>query len=670
MTVPRRSQSGTLVGSGLADDPGTEHQALLVCADDGLCSWVQSTLGARGWQAVRVRRVSDAPEQLRDGSFSLVILDRALDDSDAEAQRGERVIHGTALPQVVAIEDGAEHWRLHRLEAVETMPRPGEAGTLETHLAEVLLTRAAARAEAALAKEEEMRESDRLRHHLFERNPHPMWIYDLETLRFLAVNEAAVRKYGYSADEFLALTIRDIRPPEDVPRLLRSLREAPPQGPKRSGVWRHRTRDGQTVSVEILSHEIVFGGRRARLVIAHDVTERREIEEALRESEQRYRALFDQSPLGVLQFDRRLRVLTCNPRLATELGFADPSEVIGFDLSRMRDASIKDVFRRALQGERTAYEGPFYSRRARRQVWIALRLSPQHDADGVVQGGIAIIEDITQRREAEVKLAAQAHQLEQLNARLQERTQQLEVALQSRSRLYATMNHELRTPIAAVMLYSDLLLDGAMGPLTAVQADGVQHVQRSAQHLHELVQDVLDLARLEAGKLSVRIEAVRLSDVVHALADTIQPLAAHRGSELRLELAEPSTVVLTDQRRVRQIVLNLLSNAIRFGAGKPIVLGCSALPDGGAEITVADQGCGIAPEDQQRVFEDFVQVGNHREGGSGLGLSVSRRLAELLGGSLTLRSELGRGAAFHLTLPAAAPLAPDNLIRYALDATA
>jgi signal transduction histidine kinase len=219
-----------------------------------------------------------------------------------------------------------------------------------------------------------------------------------------------------------------------------------------------------------------------------------------------------------------------------------------------------------------------------------------------------------------------------------------------------------------MILYSDMLLSGTLGALTEEQADGVQHMQRSAQHLNELVQDVLDLARLEAGKLAMVVEPVQLIEVAHDLLDAVHPLAAHRGSEVRLEV-EPTPAILTDGRRVRQIVLNLLSNAVKFGRGRPIALRCAPLPDGGVEISVSDQGAGIAFEDQIRVFEDFVQVGGHRESGSGLGLSISRRLAELLGGRLTLHSELGRGSTFRLVLPAAAPSTPDNLIRYAIDAT-
>jgi PAS domain S-box-containing protein len=661
MISASRTAPGKLVCPRSPADTVSPLRALVAGADDALCAWVASVLPPGEWEVVRATRRNDAAAPGSESHVSLVVLDLCLGREVVQALHERFHAAGSALPHVVVVDEGPGGGAV--LPGVETLPRPAGAAETRTRLAEALLARAAAtaRAEAAHRQLERLRPLVAVQHHFFERNPHPMWIHDRETLRFLAVNDAAARTYGYSVDEFLACTLRDV----DVAISAASGPDAAVRAP---GMHRHRTRGGVTLLMEVLAHDITFGERPARLVLARDVTERDRIEAALRESEQRFRALFDQSPLGVLDFDDQLRVRACNSRLAEELGFANPAALIDFDLTKIQDPQVLGAFRRALSGERTAYEGPYYSRLAGRRAWISMRLSPQYDAAGAVAGGIAIIEDITPRRKTEIRLETQARELEQLNTRLQERTRQLEGALLSRSRLYATLNHELRTPISAMILYSDMLLSGTLGALTEEQADGVQHMQRSAQHLNELVQDVLDLARLEAGKLAMVVEPVQLIEVAHDLLDAVHPLAAHRGSEVRLEV-EPTPAILTDGRRVRQIVLNLLSNAVKFGRGRPIALRCAPLPDGGVEISVSDQGAGIAFEDQIRVFEDFVQVGGHRESGSGLGLSISRRLAELLGGRLTLHSELGRGSTFRLVLPAAAPSTPDNLIRYAIDAT-
>jgi PAS domain S-box-containing protein len=506
------------------------------------------------------------------------------------------------------------------------------------------------------------RDEERLYHSLFERNPLPMWVFDTESLRFLAVNPAAEEKYGYSASEFLRMSIEDIRPPEDIPRLRRTVAGASGAGIERaSGIWRHRARDGRILWVEIFSHAVTFGGRPARMVLSHDVSERIALEESLRESEHRYRALFDQSPLGVLYFDRDLRVLACNLPLAEALGFDSCDSLIGFDLASLQDQRVLPTLRQAAQGERSLYEGPYRATHRPVRAWIAAHVSPLFDDGGAVDGGVAIIEDITVRKLAEAKLARQARALEQVNQTLRQRTEQLEAALASRSRLYAAMNHELRTPISAIMLHNDLLLGGAVGELNRDQAQSVQYSQRAAEHLLELVQDMLDLARIEAGRLVIVREETSPRDLIEDLTATIRPLAEQRGSslELRLPLSTPS--VVTDPKRVRQIVLNLVSNALKFGAGHPVRVECEEAEGGGVTIAVSDQGRGIATADRERIFDDFVQVGDAAEG-SGLGLSISRRLATLLGGSLDVESEPGSGSTFRLRLPAEAPIVVDNAL--------
>jgi PAS domain S-box-containing protein len=505
------------------------------------------------------------------------------------------------------------------------------------------------------AADDPLRQSLEQYRSLFQHNPLPMMVFDAATLRFLEVNHAAEEQYGYSADEFLRLSIADIRPAEDVPRLLRSIEESDRTGFHHSGHWRHRTRDGRTIWVEVWSRGVAHHGRPARLVLCHEVTERLEVQEALRSSEERYRAVFDQSPLGVVHFDRELRVLGCNPPLAAALGYATCEELAGLDLLGLDDQRILPPFREALSGERSLYEGPFRARRWGVRGWIAAHVSPLFDSDGQVVGGTAIIEDITARRLVESRLARQARELEQANAELRLRTEQLEEALRARNRLYTSMNHELRTPISAIMLFNDILLDGALGPLEPPQLDSVQQSQRAAQHLLELVQDMLDLGRLEAGRMALVAEEVALCELLRDLLGTVRPLAEQRGSELRAELPDDgSCQIMTDPRRVRQVVLNLLTNALKFGHGRPITVSLVTLAAGGVEIVVADRGSGIAPADHERIFEDFVQVGLAGEG-SGLGLSVSRRLAEALGGSLNVESEPGRGSDFRLHLPAAMP---------------
>jgi len=256
------------------------------------------------------------------------------------------------------------------------------------------------------------------------------------------------------------------------------------------------------------------------------------------------------------------------------------------------------------------------------------------------------------KRQAE-SLAESAKELKQLNEELHRRQLDLERAMKARSRFYASMSHELRTPINAVLGYSTLLLERIYGPLNDKQVEGIERTQKAARHLLELVNDVLDLSKIEAGKIDLRLQPVEFPMLIEDLFVTVKPLADEHGSELTLEQrAADSIRIVSDPRRVRQILLNLLSNAIKFGKGKPIRVVCDRTEDNGVVIEVIDQGDGISREDQERIFHEFVQLGKTQlQDGTGLGLPISRRLAELLHGSLTVKSTAGQGSVFRLQLP-------------------
>jgi PAS domain S-box-containing protein len=268
-----------------------------------------------------------------------------------------------------------------------------------------------------------------------------------------------------------------------------------------------------------------------------------------------------------------------------------------------------------------------------------------------------ILRDISERRAFEETLRARTasladtlEELRALNEQLAERSRQLEHAMGTRNRFYASMSHELRTPVNAIMGYSSLLLDGIFGELRAEQRDSIDRTFAAANHLQELVNDILDLSKVEAGKMDLKLEPVTFPDLVRDLFATVSPLAEEHGVELILE--GPEITIETDPRRVRQIILNLLSNAIKFGGGRPVRVANWRAPDGALVVEVRDDGPGIEENDQERIFEEFVQLEGQEKPGTGLGLPISRRLAELLGGSLTVTSHPGEGSAFRLTLPA------------------
>ena len=228
-----------------------------------------------------------------------------------------------------------------------------------------------------------------------------------------------------------------------------------------------------------------------------------------------------------------------------------------------------------------------------------------------------------------------------------------EAANRAKSEFLATMSHELRTPLTAIIGYGELLADGITGPVTGEQSYQLGRIKASAMHLLGLIDEVLTFARLEAGRETVRAEAVDVRGAVRSAAELVAPMAAAKGLALRVE-APPGPVRLdTDPGKLQQILVNLLSNAVKFTDAGAVEIAAEA-PDGAAVFRVRDTGIGIPPEQLERVFEPFTQVESsptRRFGGTGLGLSVSRRLARLLGGDLAAESVPGEGSAFTLVLP-------------------
>ena len=243
--------------------------------------------------------------------------------------------------------------------------------------------------------------------------------------------------------------------------------------------------------------------------------------------------------------------------------------------------------------------------------------------------------------------------LEAQNLKLQWQSSELERAYRLKSEFLANMSHELRTPINALIGYTALMLDRIYGDLTPKQVEGLTRIQASAQHLLALINDILDLARIEAGKTPVRLEASELRPLLVEVADQMEPLVKRKALEFRVSIEEHIPVVLTDPTKVKQIVLNLLSNAVKFTNRGFVSFGaCRNGSD--LVVEVSDSGIGIKPQNLDVIFEEFRQVDQSRTreyGGTGLGLSITRKLVGLLGGELSVESEYGHGTTFVVKLP-------------------
>lgn len=242
--------------------------------------------------------------------------------------------------------------------------------------------------------------------------------------------------------------------------------------------------------------------------------------------------------------------------------------------------------------------------------------------------------------------------LEKLEARVEERTRELAEANEAKTKFLRTMSHELRTPLNSVIGFTQMMLHGHAGPVTEEQHRQLEMVNASGHHLLSLVNDLLDLSRIEAGAVEFGHEPIDVAALAAEVMDSVRALADAHGLALDLEVPDPPPSLVSDSKRVRQVLLNLLSNAVKYTARGRVRLAVRAEGHRTVSFEISDTGAGISEGDLGRIFDEFVQIGEHAQGnGTGLGLPIARHLACALGGSLTARSTVGAGSTFTFTLP-------------------
>ena len=261
--------------------------------------------------------------------------------------------------------------------------------------------------------------------------------------------------------------------------------------------------------------------------------------------------------------------------------------------------------------------------------------------------------------ELNMRLAHHAAELETINREIALKNLELAEASRMKSAFIANMSHELRTPLNAIIGFTGALLMKLPGPLTADQDKQLNTIRASARHLLSLINDILDVAKIEAGKLTLSIEAVNCQELMAEVADTLRPLAQQKGLALEIELGEPGqapVVIATDRRALTQILINLLNNAIKFTEQGTVRISLAQRGEGGVlvtEMSIADSGAGIKEEDQAKLFQAFSQLDStstrHVEG-AGLGLYLCQNLANAIGGALYFNSDYGSGSTFTLAL--------------------
>jgi PAS domain S-box-containing protein len=424
-----------------------------------------------------------------------------------------------------------------------------------------------------------------------------------------------------------------------------------------------RKMDGGSVEIECRIAPRPAGGW---IVLITDLTDKmaseRERDELLArdrdaaariKAESRFRELLEAAPDAIIEVDRDGRILLLNAVTVKLFGY-EREELLG----RNVDALIPDAARarhalhRANYWEHPATRpmGQGLTLLARRkdgsEFPVEISLSPVRAEEGFRV--TAIIRDVTERKTSEEKIRA-------ANQQLEIRNKEIERADRLKSEFLASMSHELRTPLHTIIGFAELLGEELEGPLNEKQKRFLNHVHQDSLHLLDLINDILDLSKIEAGSMQLHPESFDARDVVRMAVDGVRNLAAAKSITVGNHV-ESETFVIADRVRFREILSNLLSNAVKFtpeGGRVDVDLGPSQ--DGKVVFRVSDTGVGIAPEDHQAIFDKFRQVGAATHGvreGTGLGLAIVKHLVEMHGGSIWLESTVGTGSCFSFSIPA------------------
>jgi PAS domain S-box-containing protein len=495
-----------------------------------------------------------------------------------------------------------------------------------------------------------VRESEERYRELFMANPHPMWVYDLESLAFLAVNDAAIVHYGYRREEFLAMTIKDIRPAEDVGRLLENVARVS-KGVDEAGVWRHLKKDGSVIEVEITSHTLRYEGRAAEVVLAHDVTQRRRAEAALRESEQRFRALVDLSADfywvtdAEHRFTLRAGEILRRMRLPPEVDYGKTR----WELETENMSEADWAAHRAVLERREEFRDLLSARRGQsgRLYWAEISGRPLFDAAGKFIGYHGTGRDVTAQVEAEQALRQLNAELE---AKVAERTRELAAANRELEAFSYNVSHDLRAPLRGIDGFSTLLASEHARKLDPEAQRLLERIRANAQRMGALITDLLKLAQV--GRSTVHPVQVDLSALAAEVAAELAPEPAKREVEWRIE---PGMKTTGDPGLLRIALANLLGNAYKYSrnvARARIEFDVRARAAGRTEYFVRDNGVGFDMAYAERLFEPFQRLhGIHEFEGAGIGLATVKRIIEKHGGTVSGWGRPGEGATFIFSLP-------------------
>jgi PAS domain S-box-containing protein len=413
------------------------------------------------------------------------------------------------------------------------------------------------------------------------------------------------------------------------------------------------TRGGKSYEIEVTGLRVEFEGQPAVATVIHDVTAERQAQAALAESEARKKAMLSAALEAIVSMDEKGLIVGFNPAAEKIFGYSR-ADVLGKPLHEVLiPPSLREAHRAGLARYLSTGAGPLIGKRVELAGMRAdgsefpLELAILRvDVDGGPPLFTAFMRDLTEHKELE---RIQVH-----SAALQEENRRILEVNRLKTEFLASVSHELRTPLNAIVGFADLFHSGDLGPLSQRQRDALCHVLSSARHMVRLISDMLDLAKVESGKMEFHHELVEVRDVISEVVGIFGPVARRKTITIVTDLDPAVAQVMTDPARLRQVLFNYLSNAVKFtGEGGRVTVRTHAEGEL-VRLEVEDNGIGIRPQDLGRLFVAFQQLDaglSKNYEGTGMGLALTKRIVEAQQGLVGVRSELGRGSIFYATLP-------------------
>lgn len=487
----------------------------------------------------------------------------------------------------------------------------------------------------------ELLSSKELYHEIFYSNPNPMWIFDLETLAFLEVNQATIDQYGYTKEEFLSMTLKDITPEEDIASLMISAVKAISEYNAENELWRHITKSGEILFAELSAKSLIYEGKKTRSVIINNVTKRIETEKSLLESEIKYRILTDSSNDLIMRFDKEYRHLYANP--ATMLYFNMPPEVfigktheeLGFPEADYTywDAKIEEVFITGKQQKEVVSinDGKTHT------DWS---LIPEFDKEGNVISVLSYTRDVTDIINIQQALEKSEKKLKLINA--------------EKDKFFSIIAHDLRSPFNGFLGLTDLL----MNDLSSMEAEEIEsfasNMNKSAYHLFSLLENLLEWSQMQNRLIKFNPTTVNLNDEISFILNTMEE--SFKGKDIKSSkniLHE--TTVLADKHMLNTVFRNLISNAFKFTPkGGKIEITSMVGTENNIEIAIKDSGIGMSEKIIQNLFSLSGKInrkGTDDEDSSGLGLLLVKDYLDKHNGKINVYSQEGVGSTFTISLP-------------------